>query len=88
MTLVYVAIPFGWAILIKKLSLKEFGIRKEKLLLSIILGCGVYSIALIAFLVSLGNPEFDRYFRWGAEYSASDWMLTFILVSWMAFHKD
>ena len=53
-----------------------------------IFGLGVYSIALIAFLLSLGNPNFDKYFRWGTEYSIVEWLLILALVSWMAFVTD
>jgi hypothetical protein len=88
MTCVYVLLPFGWAYFIKKIPLKDFGIKKQKLIPSIIFGLGIYSIALIAFLVSLGNPEFDQYFRWGMKYSITEWLFTLALVSWMAFVTD
>ena len=88
MTCVYVLLPFGWAYFIKKIPLKDFGIRKKKLILSIIFGLGIYSIALVAFLVSLGNPDFDKYFRWGTEYSITEWLFILSLVSWMAFVTD
>lgn len=88
MTCVYVLLPFGWAYFIKKIPLKDFGIKKQKLITSIILGLGIYSIALIVFLVSLGNPEFDQYFRWGMKYSITEWLFTLALVSWMAFVTD
>lgn len=88
MTCVYVLLPFGWAYFIKRQRAVDFGITTKKLLPSIILGLAIYSIALLAFLISLGNPEFDRHFRWGAEYSLSEWLLTMALVSWMAFVTD
>ena len=88
MTCVYVLLPFGWAILIKKQRLTDLGISRNRLLVSIVLGLCIYSIALLAFLLSLGNPEFDRQFRWGAEYSMTNWLLIMALVSWMAFVTD
>jgi hypothetical protein len=88
MTAVYVLLPFGWAWYYKKHSLTDFGITKNKLLLSIVFGIGLYSIALIAFVLSLGNPAFDQYFRWGADYRIAEWLTTLALVSWMAFVTD
>jgi hypothetical protein len=88
MTCVYVLLPFGWAWYYKKHKLSDFGITTKKLIWSLILGLGVYSIALLAFLFSLGNPDFDQYFRWGADYTTSDWFATLALVSWMAFVTD
>lgn len=88
MTCVFVILPFGWALWFKKESLSEMGFTKKKLLPSIFFGLAVYSIALVAFYLSLGNPDFDQYFRWGSEYSINDWLLIMALVSWMAFVTD
>ncbi len=88
MTCVYIFLPFGWALGLKKFKLSDFGISRKKLTISIILGIGVYSIALIVFLLSLGNPDFDNHFRWGTEYSVTEWVLVLALVSWMAFITD
>jgi hypothetical protein len=88
MTCVYVLLPFSWALGLKKLKLSDFGITKKKIFTSIIFGLGIYSIALVAFLISIGNPDFDRYFRWGADYSINDWLIIMALVSWMAFATD
>ena len=88
MTCVYVLLPFGWAYYYKKHQLAEFGITRKKLIPALILGLAVYSIALLAFLLSLGNPSFDAHFRWGGDYTLTDWLLIMALVSWMAFVTD
>lgn len=88
MTGVYILLPFGWAVVIKKMSFSDFGITTKKIILSTILGIGIYSIALIVFLLSLGNTAFDRHFRWGADYTIVEWLLVLALVSWMAFVTD
>jgi hypothetical protein len=88
MTCVYVLIPFGWAWGYKKVPWKDFGLTRKKFVQSLILGIAVYSIALVAFLLLLGNPEFDKHFRWGMDYPLSEWLLTLALVSWMAFVTD
>jgi hypothetical protein len=88
MTCIYVILPFGWAWVVMKLRWADFGISKKHLTYSVIFGIGVYSIALVTFILSLGNPDFDSAFRWGANYSLSDWILTLALVSWMAFVTD
>ena len=88
MTLVYVLLPFGWVYVLKHHRLADFGITTKKIVPSILLGLGVYSIALAAFLFSLGKPEFDRHFGWGGDFSFSDWLLIMALVSWMAFVTD
>ena len=88
MTCVYVILPFGWAWVFMKQRWVNFGIIKKNLIWSVIFGIGVYSIALVVFILSLGNPDFDSAFRWGADYSLSDWILTLALVSWMAFVTD
>jgi hypothetical protein len=88
MSLVYVALPFGWAVIYKRFKISDLGLTKKQLIVSIILGIGVYSIALGAFLISLGNPEFDEYFRWGSEYALSEWLIIITLVCWMAFVTD
>jgi hypothetical protein len=88
MTLVYVLLPFGWAFFYKRVAWSELGITKKQIFYSIALGICVYSIALIAFLISLGNPEFDQYFRWGSDYALSEWLIIISLVCWMAFVTD
>jgi len=88
MTIFYVILPFGWAYYYKHLNKSDLGITKKRLFASIILGLGVYTIALFAFLLSLGNPAFDHHFSWGMDYSLTDWLLTMSLVSWMAFVND
>ncbi len=88
MTCVYVLLPFGWARVFTELKSYDFGITRKKLVTSIVFGLGVYSIALAAFLLSLGHPEFDRHFRWGLGYTITEWLLIMALVSWMAFVTD
>ncbi len=88
MTLVYVLLPLGWALSVKKFKLNELGITKNMCGRSIILGVGLYSIVLIVFLFLLGKPEFDTHFRWGADYELIDWLLIMFLVAWMAFITD
>jgi len=88
MTCVYVILPFGWAWVVMRIRWADFGITKKNIIWSLIFGISVYSIALVTFILSLGNPDFDSAFRWGADYSMSDWILTLALVSWMAFVTD
>jgi hypothetical protein len=88
MTLVYVLLPIGWAIVIKKFNWRDLGITKKSIITSTILGLGVYSIALLAFLITLGNPDFDNHFRWGMDFSIAEWLLIMSLVCWMAFVTD
>jgi len=88
MTGIYILLPFGWAVLIKKMSFSDLGLTSKKIVLSAVLGIGIYSIALIVFLLSLGNPTFDRNFSWGADYTIVEWLLALALVSWMAFVTD
>lgn len=89
MFLVYIFFPFLWAIYWKKEKLKDLGITKKNLLTSTILGIGVYSIALLVFIFSIGNPSFNENFVSGTKYERlNDLIFITILVSIMAMITD
>ena len=62
MILIYIVFSIGILIFRYRYRLKDFGIQKENLVVSTVLGIGVYSIALAAFLWHVGNPDFDENF--------------------------
>jgi hypothetical protein len=89
MTLVYIVLPFGWVILLKKESFKDLGITRKNIFKSLLLGTGVYSIALAVFLFSIGKPSFDASFVSGYKNKDIIELVTLgILVSIMAMITD
>jgi hypothetical protein len=88
MTLVYLFIPLFWLVKIRGFKFQDLGFSTKNLLFSIVLGLAVYSIALAVFLILLGNPEFDRYFKWGSDLPAAEFAATMALIAWMAAVTD
>lgn len=89
MFLVYIFFPFLWVIYWKKEKLADMGITKKNLLISIILGIGVYSIALAIFFFSIDNPSFNESFVSGIKNEKlSQLIFITILVSIMALITD
>ena len=88
MTIFYFIIPLFWLIKIRKMRLPDLGILKINLIRSTVLGLGVYAIALVVFLLLLGNPEFDRYFVWSRDMPAREFVLTIAVIAWMAALTD
>ena len=62
MLLVYIVLCLGILILRYDYKLEDFGIRKENLAISTVLGIGVYTIALLSFLYHVGDKDFDEHF--------------------------
>jgi len=89
MIAVYILLPFGWALYIKKEKLADLGITRKNISKSIILGTGVYSIALVVFILSVGKPAFDDSFVSGyMQKNIIDLVILGILVSIMAMVTD
>ena len=62
MVMVYLFFCFGILIFRYRYKLKDFGIQKKNLLHTTILGIGLYTVPLLAFITHVGNEEFDSYF--------------------------
>jgi hypothetical protein len=88
MTVLYLVVPLLWLVKIRNFSFTDLGITTKNFLVATVLGIGVYFIALTIFLMSIGNPEFDRYFLWGNEMSAGEFAAIMALVAWMAALTD
>ena len=89
MTLVYIVLPFWWAM--RKLGTRweDFGITLKNLGPSLFYGGLVYMIALVVFILQLNNPVFYR--TWAAGYERMplpELVVTGLLFSWMAAITD
>jgi len=89
MTIVYVVLPFWWAM--RKLGTRweDFGLTTKNLVTSLIYGGLVYTIALVVFIHQLNNPDF--YWTWAAGYERlhlPELVFTGLLFSWMAAITD
>ncbi|UCH87976.1 MAG: hypothetical protein JSV49_06820 [Thermoplasmata archaeon] len=88
MTIVYFIIPMFWLVKVRKFKLEDLGLTSRNMLMSLILGIGVYAIALAVFLMALGIPEFDKYYHWGHSMPLSEFMAKMALIAWMATLTD
>lgn len=89
MLAVYVAIPFAWVVLVKKEKIGNLGITKKNILWGTVLGIGVYAIALLVFIASIGKPSFDSSFVAGYRNKPLlDIAITTCLVAVMAMVTD
>jgi hypothetical protein len=88
MTVLYLVVPLLWLVKIRNFSFTDLGITTKNFLVATVLGIGVYAIALTIFLMSIGNPEFDRYFLWGNDMTAGEFAAIMALVAWMAALTD
>ena len=88
MTVIYLAIPLTFFLKFRRFDPVDLGITKKNLILSVLLGTGVFSIALVIFLSLIGVPEFDRYFMWSQEMENGEFAITMILIAWMAALTD
>jgi hypothetical protein len=80
MTIIYLIIPYLWLVRIRGFELKDLGITRDNLLHSILLGLGVYSIALVVFIVYLGGAGHDR--------SLGEFLAITAMIAWMAALTD
>ena len=62
MFFVYIVFCIGILIFRYKYKLKDFGIQKQNLLQSTILGVAIYTVPLVMFLSHVGNEDFDSKF--------------------------
>ncbi len=89
MTVVYILIPFWWAMTKLGTRMGEFGFTTKNLKESLLYGSLVYAIALGVFIYSLNNSAFYSAFAEGYEQmTLAELILTGILFSWMAAVTD
>lgn len=88
MTILYLIIPLLYFIKLRKFRWADLGFSKRYLFYSIFFGIIVYSLALVAFIFSIGHPEFDKYFLWSRYMDPGEFIITMALIAWMAALTD